>query len=461
MKQWLGALLVFILLLTLFSGTTLGAEARGEEPENKIPSQLTVPEYPKMHEYPNEEAFFDPETKRFDSDGFDKVYDAWRNDQKRQRSFGEQFKGDYRNFFSRSSQVILQDPDQINPVYSPGSLYLALSMLAEVTDGESRAEILKLLGQDKLEQVREDAEAMWNMNYSADGALNCTLANSLWLNQNLEYRPEAIKTLASRYYASVFSGEMGSESYSEDLRSWIDQQTGGLLKEQSDELSFDEATVTDLVSTVFFQGKWTDEFLKEKNSRKIFHGSEQEIECEFMNSSGSGRYYWAENFTAVGKSITGGSMMWFILPDENVDIREVISNEQLYKLTSGEEWEQSKYLIIHFSAPKFDVQSNLNLNAHLQELGVAEVFNPEKSDMSALMKTEDIPVWLSEAKQGARVAIDEEGVTAAAFTSMLLAGAGMPPDEEVEFVLDRPFLFVLTGVTGQPLFIGVVNQIGE
>jgi len=34
----------------------------------------------------------------------------------------------------------------------------------------------------------------------------------------------------------------------------------------------------------------------------------------------------------------------------------------------------------------------------------------------------------------------------------------MPPKDEVDFVLDRPFLFVLTGTDGMPLFVGVVND---
>ena len=34
----------------------------------------------------------------------------------------------------------------------------------------------------------------------------------------------------------------------------------------------------------------------------------------------------------------------------------------------------------------------------------------------------------------------------------------MPPDEEIDFILDKPFLFAITGYDGLPLFVGVVNQ---
>ena len=55
--------------------------------------------------------------------------------------------------------------------------------------------------------------------------------------------------------------------------------------------------------------------------------------------------------------------------------------------------------------------------------------------------------------------MDEEGCEAAAFTAMMYCGTAMPPDERVEFKLDRPVLFALMGIDGLPLFYGVVNQL--
>ena len=66
--------------------------------------------------------------------------------------------------------------------------------------------------------------------------------------------------------------------------------------------------------------------------------------------------------------------------------------------------------------------------------------------------------WLDRVDHAARVAIDETGVTAAAYTVMLMCGAGMPPAEQMDFVLDRPFLFVIASRDNLPLFAGIVNQ---
>ena len=57
-----------------------------------------------------------------------------------------------------------------------------------------------------------------------------------------------------------------------------------------------------------------------------------------------------------------------------------------------------------------------------------------------------------------RVTIDEDGCTAVAYTVLLTDGAAPPPEDEVDFVADRPFLFVISYEDDLPLFAGVVNQ---
>ena len=92
----------------------------------------------------------------------------------------------------------------------------------------------------------------------------------------------------------------------------------------------------------------------------------------------------------------------------------------------------------------------------LRALGVTDVFDAGKADFSPLTDKADA-IFLSQAKHSARVTIDEEGVVAAAYTVMVACGAALPPDERVEFTLDRPFLFAVTGESGEILFAGIVN----
>lgn len=121
-------------------------------------------------------------------------------------------------------------------------------------------------------------------------------------------------------------------------------------------------------------------------------------------------------------------------------------------------WDRSdkKYLTVNLSVPKFDVASSADLKESLHALGVADVFDMNLSDFTPL--TEDSKIYLSEVEHSARVAIDEEGVTAAAYTAEIGDGADMPPEEEMDFVIDRPYLFAITNRNNLPLFVGIVKN---
>lgn len=142
-----------------------------------------------------------------------------------------------------------------------------------------------------------------------------------------------------------------------------------------------------------------------------------------------------------------------------MSVNGLLADGELMKflLTGKNDWEKSKYLTVNLSVPKFDVSSDLELSQALKALGVTDIFDSKVSDFTPM--TGDMAgIFLSTIQHAARVKIDEEGCAAAAFTVMAYAGAAMPPEEEVDFVLDRPFLFAITGSDGLPLFVGVVNQ---
>ena len=68
-------------------------------------------------------------------------------------------------------------------------------------------------------------------------------------------------------------------------------------------------------------------------------------------------------------------------------------------------------------------------------------------------------IALTQAKHAARVKIDEDGCEAAAYTVLApTETAIMLPEEEIDFTLDEPFVFAITGIDGLPLFVGLVNQ---
>jgi len=86
---------------------------------------------------------------------------------------------------------------------------------------------------------------------------------------------------------------------------------------------------------------------------------------------------------------------------------------------------------------------------------LTNVFSEKDAEFTNL--TADLPIYLTAANQSVRVQIDEEGVKAAAYIELPMSGSAEPPEEIIDFVLDRPFLFVIEN-SNIPLFAGCVNN---
>lgn len=406
--------------------------------------------YPEMARYPDERAA-----------DFDEQYAAWEASLEEQHRRSDYDAKGLDSFFAASIPQFLSDSEGENRVYSPVNVYMALGMLAELTDGSSRQQILDLLGVESIEALRKQANGVWNANYRDDGATISILANSLWMNQDISFVPETMKTLAENYYASSYQGEMGSEKFNRALRQWLNEQTGGLLKEQVENIALSEDDILALASTIYFRAKWSREFSKDETQPGIFHAAAGDVTCDFMHSRSTASYYWADHFSAVEQYLENdGGTMWFLLPDAGVPVEDLLHDPQTMEfLQAADDWENQKYLWVNRAIPKFDVVSGIDLKKGLQSMGVTDIFDPKVSDFSP-MTWDAVDIAVSQAQHDVRVKIDEEGIVAAAYTVMAMAGAGAPPDDEVDFILDRPFLFAVVSDAGLPLFVGVVNHPG-
>lgn len=413
-----------------------------------IPYALAQPKYPQMAARPGEH-------------DYGEAYDAWGESVQAQRNQVKGHSGGMTDYYRKTMAQFLAGEAGENRVYSPLNVYLALSMLAETAEGDSRQQVLNLLGVSDLTALREKCSGLWNGVYLNDGAVTSKLANSLWLAEGdrWTYDESTVNALAEHYYASVFEGEMGNAKYDKALQDWINAQTDNLLKEQAGGLGFDPDTVLALASTICFRAKWQDEFWEQYNKKGVFHTANGEVECTYMLQSLMQFAYFGDRFTAVSKDLDDGAYkMIFFLPDEGVAVDDLITDRQVLALMQGNEGAvDSTYLKVHMSIPKFDVVSDQDLIGGLKKLGVTDVFDATKSNFGGILAEQSEPVWVNKVDHAARVAIDEEGVTAAAYTVMMLCGTGASSDE-VYFTLDRPFMFAITGPGDTILFTGVVEN---
>lgn len=407
------------------------------------PSDPRITQCPDLDDFP-------------DRDIWRQELDKWDAEREQRSATAEEALENMHSFLQDSCSEFLSGSSD-NQLYSPINAYIGLAMTAELTAGQTRQQILDTLGVTGLPSLRQQISALWETAYQDDGNEICTLANALWLDESLTYQQQPMDVLAHDYYASVYRQDLSSQRALRDIRAWLNNNTGGLLKDSVDNIQLPEEAVLALYSTIYFQAKWQEEFNASRNTTDTFHAPNGNVTCTFMNQKlRQMHYYWGEDFGAVSLGLKNGSRMWFILPDENKTIDDVLSSgEYLRMVTAASEgWESKKYMKVNLSVPKFDIQAKQNLRGGFENMGITDLFQYGTADFSEAFEG---PVFMTAANQAVRVEIDEQGVKAAAYIELPGAGAAQPPVEIIEFVLDRPFLFIISD-SGIPLFAGAVIE---
>ena len=287
------ATIAAILALVLVIGMMLQPLIPGNPADITLSNKFLVaqPQYPQMTPYP---------TDYTDDDG----YLNWQADQLALHRQPEGYADSLNRYFADITGQLLSNTKGENPACSPVNIYLALAMLAETYDGTRRQQILDLLGADSIDKIRTQAEQVWKAHYNNDGLTTSILANSLWLEEGYPYNKETVQLLAEKYYASVFQGDLGTEEIDKALRNWINEQTGGLLREQTQNLTLDPQTVLALVSTLHYQVQWLNEFQEKENTESTFYGTAGDTTKTFMRQTLIyNPYYWSDRFGAVSLNL--------------------------------------------------------------------------------------------------------------------------------------------------------------
>ena len=93
----------------------------------------------------------------------------------------------------------------------------------------------------------------------------------------------------------------------------------------------------------------------------------------------------------------------------------------------------------------------MDLKKTVEKLGAGNLFGGS-ADLRGMTGE---PLFLSSVRQQSRIAVDEKGVSAAAFTEMIYAGAAMMEETVVEMKLNRPFIYAITSPDNVILFTGI------
>ena len=440
--------------------------------------------------------------------------------------------------------------EKVNKIYSPLSIKYALEMLAEGSDGNSKAQLDAVIG---------DYEAKKYTNSE-----NMSFANALFIRNSFKdsVKEEYKNLLLNKYNAEV---KLDSFENANAINSWVKDKTLGLL----DNL-VDDKTVQDLefalINALAIDMEWEEKFLNSSTSCVAMYAHEtlKDINSQHLHTCYDMEEVVASNFNDMNDKISGMDVSASLnnydiiselgednirktvgdayreylsdpsnsseIIDEDIEkiidkyldeyIEEISSNykkndrttdfslyvdddvkvfakdlkeyngttleyvgimpinveldsyindltvEKVNTLISNlkdlklENFKDGVVTIITGHIPKFKFDYELKLMDDLKKLGIEDVFDVEKANLSKLTSA---PVYITTAKHKANIEFTQDGIKAAA--ASMSGGAGAAgfdyiyeiPYEEIDITFDKPYMFIIRDKnTGEVWFVGTV-----
>lgn len=282
------------------------------------------------------------------------------------------------------------------------------------------------------------------------------VANALWVAQNFTLNPDYPAMLTDFYNATITPTDFvndpeGSRNLINDT---IYEQTRERIENLIPEGVIDEATRLILTNAVYFKANWAYAF-KPVDSAPFNLADGSVVDVPSMAVTESFYYVADETMTAVALPYNGwASQMVILMPNDMSAYEAQLAENRFPNLT------ESNPVRIALTMPKFTFESSFSLSNALKNLGMTDIFDPARADLSGMA---DADLFLQEALHKAFIAVDENGTEAAAATALVIGVTSMPIEQDPIVVkIDKPFLFYIQDTATQEiLFMGrVMNPAG-
>ncbi|EDL32351.1 serpin B9 isoform X1 [Mus musculus] len=341
-------------------------------------------------------------------------------------------------------KMLCQSNPSKNVCYSPASISSALAMVLLGAKGQTAVQISQALGLNKEEGIHQGFQLLLRKLNKPDRKYSLRVANRLFADKTCEVL-QTFKESSLHFYDS----EMEQLSFAEEaevsrqhINTWVSKQTEGKIPELLSGGSVDSETRLVLINALYFKGKWHQPFNKEYTMDmpfKINKDEKRPVQMMCREDTYNLAYVKEVQAQVLVMPYEGMELsLVVLLPDEGVDLSKVENNLTFEKLTAWMEADFMKSTDVEVFLPKFKLQEDYDMESLFQRLGVVDVFQEDKADLSGMSPERNLCV--SKFVHQSVVEINEEGTEAAAASAIIefCCASSVPT-----FCADHPFLFFI------------------
>ncbi|MEL7636417.1 MAG: serpin family protein [Anaerolineaceae bacterium] len=355
---------------------------------------------------------------------------------------------------------------QGNLLYSPYSLFQALTMVYGGARGDTAAQIRDVLhyplSDEELHRVSNALNlalsSMANDSNQNDSAFTLQIANALWAMQNGHIEESYLDLLSENYSAGMRTVDFAQSQEAANLiNRWAQENTNDKIKEIANPDMFNANTRLALTNAVYFKGAWRFPFMEADTQKQVFTLlNDDQVDVDMMKiSTEEFRALKNEQIQMVELNYANSSMVMDLIAP--VDGKWDAFSQTLTAGLLDDYLEQLATHRVDLSLPKFKIETpEMDLINPMQDLGVVDLFGMA-ADLSGM--TGDKSLLISTLVQKAFIDVNEAGTEAAAVTIAVAQEKGMISPEPITITFDSPFLFLIRdGETSAILFIGQLLQ---
>lgn len=341
-----------------------------------------------------------------------------------------------------------------NMIYSPLSINYAFSMLSLGADNNTAKELNDVFGQSNFKDYK-----------NIDNVLS--IANSIFIR---DIYKDTIKQSYINDIQNKFNGmvEIKYDNFEsvEIINKWVSEKTFELIPDILKEGDINVESKVILANALAIKMKWANTFDTSSTHGKTFYLEDgQEYNATTLNQEthkDNISYYEDEKTTALSMDLEkiNNTQLEFlaIMPENLSDYIANFQSEQIDKIDSKLIKASDEKNGISINIPKFKFDYQLKLKEDLINLGIKDVFDSEKADLS---KIGDTGLFVDNCLHKATIDFSEEGIKAAASTVIVAKDSIGIVDENApkEININKPFMFLIRDKESKNIwFVGTVYK---
>ncbi|XP_073222918.1 serpin-ZX-like [Cicer arietinum] len=360
-----------------------------------------------------------------------------------------------------------------NIVFSPLSLQVTLSIVANGTEGPAQHQLLSFLGFKSIERLNSFVSQLIFIVFSSAshvGGPHLSFVNGVWVQESLSLYPSFKEIVTCDYNAALTFVDFltKSDEVRNEVNLWAEKMTNGFIKSLIPARSIKNTSELIFANALYFKGKWDQDFDTSKTKEYDFHLlNGNSVKVPFMTSTNDHqRISVFDGFKVVGLDYKHGNdrrrfFMYIFLPDTKDGLSSLIE-----KVTSDSDFIKHKLPFSNvkvgdFRIPTFKISYGVeNLMNVVMELGVVLPFSPPGGMTKLVDSFIGKHNFVTNIHHKSFIEVNEEGTRPDYRMDHFCIASGYRDDHippRIDFVADHPFFFLIReDLTETILFTGQV-----